>query len=238
MKELYIDCETTGTNAFKNDVIQIAGYIFIDGKKKEEFNFKCQPFLYENIDEKALEITGLTVREIKYFEKPEVVYEKVLKIFDKYIDKYNKKDKFILCGYNVDFDKDFLNSFFKKNGNNYFFSYVGSVKDPFKVLIYLKSIGHYQGGSLKLSEICKYLGIEILNAHDAMEDIRATKYLIEKIDKLLKNVYIEKNESELFCICGSTVVEIETPKPFDSYLATCKKCKHLITKDDLEIMKG
>lgn len=48
-KIIYLDTETTGLDKEKNDVIQVAGIIEIDGKEVERFNIFCQPFSFENV---------------------------------------------------------------------------------------------------------------------------------------------------------------------------------------------
>ncbi|MGL4392666.1 MAG: 3'-5' exonuclease [Fusobacteriaceae bacterium] len=179
-KILYLDTETTGLTE-KSAVVQISGIIEIDGVEKEEFNFYIAPHPDAIINDEALKIQGRTLEEIQNFESPAEIFQKLLEIFDKYINKFDKEDKFIIAGYNVDFDIKMLNSFFKRNGSNYFFSYIGIKLDPLYLLSYF-----YLKGKLelkqknKLEDWCEYFGIEI-NAHDSLEDIRATQKLIKKL---------------------------------------------------------
>jgi DNA polymerase-3 subunit epsilon len=185
MKKFYFDTETTGVNPGVNDIIQLAGIIEIDGDIKEKFTFEMQPFNYDNINQGALDTHGITIEKMKTFMNPKEAYSKLIDIFDIYINKFDREDKFIVCGYNVRFDIDFLNSFFKKNSDNFLFSYIGTVKDPFPVFGYLKSLEKIKTEDLKLGTMCKYFGISLDNAHDALADIEATKMLIEKLDKEL-----------------------------------------------------
>lgn len=189
-KKIYFDLETTGLDPIINGIIQIAGIIEVDGKEVEEFNMKLKPFELDVIEEEALKVSGTTREEIRTFEDPNLVYAKITSIFNKYIDKYNRDDKFIVCGYNVRFDINFLKEFFVKNGDNYLFSYFGQPKDPFPVIQYLSAIGKINSTNNKLSTICEYFKIDIKDAHDAMVDIKATKTLIEKIDKSLLKINI------------------------------------------------
>lgn len=133
MKTIYFDVETTGLNPVKNDIIQMAGMIEIDGEIKEKFNYKMQPFSYENIMQSALDTHGISVETIKTYAEPRTVYREMISLFNKYIDSFNKADKFVVCGYNVRFDIDFLSQFFRKNNDNYLFAYFGAVKDPFPI---------------------------------------------------------------------------------------------------------
>ena len=188
MKKIYFDCETTGLSAIKNGIIQIAGIIEINNEKVKSFNMKIKPFASDIIKQEALDISGITLEDIKGFEDPKTAYNNIVTIFDRYVDKYDRNDKFLVCGYNVRFDIDFLKEFFVKNGDDYLFSYFGQVRDPLPVIQYLSSMGKINTINNKLSTMCEYFGIDIKNAHDAMVDIRATKSLAEKIDSLLKEI--------------------------------------------------
>jgi len=190
MKTIYFDCETTGLNPIKNDIIQIAGIIEDEGKEIEKFNIKIQPTNWHNIDERALEVNKLTIEQLKQFDDPALAYTKILSIFDRYIDRYDRKDKFIVCGYNVGFDISFLKEFFVRNSNNYLFSYFGPIKDPRHIISYLMALDKIKPFSAKLTDVCDYFKIEIENAHDAMYDIIATKEVIKKIDSSFQNIVI------------------------------------------------
>ncbi len=183
-KKIYFDCETTGLDKQKNDIIQIAGAIEVNEIIVESFNFRMQPLNWDDISEQAILTHGISREDMKTYSTPKIIYSQLLALFDKYIDKFDRQDRFIVCGYNVRFDIDFLNSFFIKNNNPYLFSYFGDVKDPFPVIQYLKALGKIDTPDLKLTTICKSMGIEIENAHDADSDILATIKVIKKIDEL------------------------------------------------------
>lgn len=189
-KVLYFDIETTGKSPFKNDIIQIGGIVEIEGEVKEEFNLKIKPIDPNNIDDEALQVNKITREMLNGddYDLPRTGYSKLIKIFEKYIAKFDKTDKFIPCGYSVSFDLSFVDQFFKKNGDNYFGSFVDRkmTKDPLPVLRYLKSIGcptMSKIDSVTLVNVCKELGISLENAHDALSDIRATRELVKMIDR-------------------------------------------------------
>ena len=188
-KIIFIDTETGGVNPEKAALIQLSGIIRIDKKDVEKFNFYIKPFENSEVNEKALEVQGRTLNELKtdkYIEEKEV-YKQFIKLLDKYIDKYDRTDKFIIAGYNVRFDVDILKAFFQRHGNNFLFSYLdSSMLDP------LYSIRLLQIAEIlpvlennKLETWCKYFGIE-LKAHDSLEDIEATKKLIGKLISLIR----------------------------------------------------
>lgn len=188
-KIIFIDTETGGVNPEKAALIQLSGIIRIDKKDVEKFNFYIKPFENSEVTEKALEVQGRTLEDLKtdkYVEEKEV-YKQFIKLLDKYIDKYDRTDKFIVAGYNVRFDVDILKAFFQRHGNNFLFSYLdSSMLDP------LYSIRLLQIAEVlpvlennKLETWCKHFGIE-LKAHDSLEDIEATKKLIGKLISLIR----------------------------------------------------
>lgn len=188
-KIIFIDTETGGVNAEKSALIQLSGIIEVDGTEKEKFNFYIKPFENSEVNEKALEVQGRTLEELgteKYIDES-IIYKKFLEILDKYIDKYDKNDKFIVAGYNVKFDIDILKALFERNNNKFLFSYFNSsMLDP------LYSVRLLQVADMlpvlennKLETWCKYFNIE-LKAHDSLQDITATKKLIEKLVELIK----------------------------------------------------
>ena len=188
-KIIFIDTETGGVNAEKSALIQLSGIIEVDGAEKEKFNFYIKPFENSEVNEKALEVQGRTLEELgteKYIDES-IIYKKFLEILDKYIDKYDKNDKFIVAGYNVKFDIDILKALFERNNNKFLFSYFNSsMLDPLYSVRLLQVAGMLPVlENNKLETWCKYFNIE-LKAHDSLQDITATKKLIEKLVELIK----------------------------------------------------
>ena len=188
-KIIFIDTETGGVNPEKAALIQLSGIIRIDKKDVEKFNFYIKPFENSEVNEKALEVQGRTLDELKaekYIEEKEV-YKQFINLLDKYIDKYDKTDKFIVAGYNVRFDVDILKALFQRHGNNFLFSYLdSSMLDPLYSIRLLQIAGILPVlENNKLETWCKHFGIE-LKAHDSLEDIVATKKLIGKLISLIR----------------------------------------------------
>lgn len=181
-KILWLDTETTGLNKDICDIIQLSGIIVINGEEKERFNFHCQPMHYESIESEALVKNGLTIDTIKTFPLSQEVFVKFKQVLDKYIDKYNKEDKFYIAGHNVQFDIDFLKKFFKDQGDKFFGSYFYYKNMD---LMALCSILHISGlfdiPSFKLGDIAVQLGIECDNLHDSVIDIDITRKCFSKL---------------------------------------------------------
>lgn len=185
MKILYVDTETTGLSAYKNDVIQIGGIIEINGKQVEEFNIRCQPFDYNTIEAKALECNGMTIDELKKLQSPEKAYQQLTKILNKYVNKYDKTDKFIPAGQNVKFDLDMLQQFFVKNKDSYFYSFIDRhFLDLQSISAFFQMLGYIEFPNLKLETVANKLGIQF-DAHDALEDIRATRAAFKAFNRFL-----------------------------------------------------
>lgn len=188
MKILYFDTETTGLDPQVNEIIQFSAIVEIDGEVMEEVNLKFQPTDLGNIDPKALEVTGYTVKEMKEWDMPQQAAPKIVSLFNKYIDKYDKSDKFFPAGHNVQFDLDFLQSFWKRHIDNYG---TGSYQnwralDSRVFANFLNISGKLDIPNIRLETICTAWGIEI-KAHDALSDIRATRQVIKNMLSLLTN---------------------------------------------------
>jgi len=176
MKVLWFDTETTGLDPVKNDIVQIAGIIEIDGEVKKEFNFTCRPANPDNIEPEALETIGKTKDEIMSWPDPKSVYLELIQLFDKYINKYDKKDKFFPAGHNVLFDVKMFMEFARRHGDKYG---IGSYMtwqpiDTMYIAVIMRQFTTFNPPNNKLEVICAEVGIKI-NAHDALSDVRASR---------------------------------------------------------------
>lgn len=181
-KLLFIDTETTGLDPAKNGIIQIAGIIEIDGLVVEKFNFTAKPFDTDEINDEALSVCGISRDDIQKLEPATSFYSKLSDLFSKYVDKYDRTDKFFVVGYNVEFDVNMLRAYWLKMNDKYFGSWVSGHKiDLQPVVTFLTCVGKIPNlGNMKLETIANHFGITI-NAHDAMSDIEATRDLFHKL---------------------------------------------------------
>jgi DNA polymerase-3 subunit epsilon len=180
-KVFFFDTETTGLDCKKQDIIQLAYMIEIDGEIKEEGSLYTQPFNYDTIQQEALNTNKLTVEQLKAFPSPSVTFMQLKRVLNKYIDKFNKLDKFSPAGYNVNFDVGFLREFFFKNKDKYYGSYFDyHLLDPIPVLHLLEYKGLIKLPNYKLVTVCEYFNINI-DAHEALSDIKATRQVIQKL---------------------------------------------------------
>jgi DNA polymerase III epsilon subunit-like protein len=188
LKVLYFDTETTGTNVRMHDVWQFAAIAEINRQPVESVIFEFQPFNWDYVSPEALEIHGRNTEYLRGLQTPRQGYNQIRKFLEKYIKKFNKKDKFIACGYNIDFDMQFMKAFFEKNGDQFFGSWVQMNSNTYWDVLHLVRLlwrrGFIPTENCKLETICNYFGIPI-NAHDAFSDICASRELWYILDSAI-----------------------------------------------------
>src|SRR5688500_9898730 len=167
MNFLWVDVETTGLNPDKNDVVQLACIPVIDGVEHDSFNEFCQPKNWDAIEDGAINVHGITRDMMRKFQSQEELLEKLTT----YMEKLGVK--FIIAGYNVGFDRQFISSMFNKCGRSeeFFNLFELHIHDTFKRVKSVKSL--IKTENYKLETLAKHYNIKI-QAHDALSDIRAT----------------------------------------------------------------
>lgn len=186
-KFLYLDCETTGLDADKHGVIQVAcivtkGENIISAKEVDRLNLRFNPISIGcEVSKEALEVNGIKKKEIKTF--PTDSFKKLIKFFEKHINKYDKEDKFVVIGQNVKFDVEMLHGWARRENFDFMGSFVDwRVIDTLSIARLESSLGKINPENFQLATLCKEYGIEEPD-HDAMDDITATKHLLEQMIK-------------------------------------------------------
>lgn len=175
---LYLDVETTGLNPTTNDIIQLACIPVIDGIEQPSFNEFCQPLNWSAIDQEAVKVHGISEDMMRGFQPQINLIDK----FINYIKTFNTK--FIIAGYNCNFDKAFIGAAFNKNARNaeYPKYFLNETKDVFTRAKAVKD--KLKTTKFKLVNLAEEFGIEI-KAHDALSDIKATIEVDRKISHLI-----------------------------------------------------
>jgi len=180
MKIIWIDTETTGLVPGKHGIYQLAYIVEIDGDVKEEGELLFNPGPVE-FTEEALKVNGRTKEEIENFQEARFAKASFQTIMSKYVDKYNKADKFIPAGYNINFDLNMMRAWWESLGDKYFGSWFDYHSlDVMAIGMVERYFGRLALPNHKLETLCTHYGIQ-LKAHDAINDIRATRELFLKM---------------------------------------------------------
>lgn len=185
MKLLFFDLETTGTLVNKHGIHQISGEIVIDGETKEKFDLHVRPNPQAQIDPAALEVAGVTMEQVMSYPPMGQIYTAFVAMLAKYVNKYDKTDKFFLVGYNnASFDNQFLRAWFIQNGDKYFGSWfwANSIDVMVMATPYLADRRHTME-NFKQGTVAKTLGIHVDDEklHDALYDIEICRAIYDTV---------------------------------------------------------
>jgi len=184
MKLLFFDLETTGLSSIEHGIHQISGCIEIDGEIKESFNFNVAPNPQLKISDEALLVSNRTREEVMSYPPMNQIHNEFINLLGKYVDKFDKTDKFFLVGYNNNsFDNQFLRNWFSQNNDKFFGSWFWSNTLDVLVLATQKLLKERANLiDFRLETVCKYVGIEVdpSKLHDASYDIELTRGLYLK----------------------------------------------------------
>ena len=197
---LWLDGETTGLDSLRNDIVQLACVAVVGGVEQPvTFNQYCQAIDWNEIDPGALAVNGLTVDFLKKQQTPQAMVSNLV-LFAK---QFNCR--FIIAGYNVGFDKDFIAALFKKVGREADFLelFTGDIRDTMKRAKQLKA--QLGTTNIKLATLAEHFKIPI-NAHDALSDIQATI----KVDKILSDML---GETEVFIMDEHELLDVSFQEP-------------------------
>lgn len=183
MKEIFFDVETGGTDEKVNPILQLAGTIELDGVRDYSFDFKMKPFPGQVIEDEALEANGITRSQIESFADPHDCYTRFIRILNKYVDRFDKSDKFTLIGYNSRFDDDFMREWFKRCHDKYYGSYFfwPAIDVANMVAAKYRNV-RSSFPNFKLMTVAKHLRIEVdeSKAHEAGYDTMVTRAVYMK----------------------------------------------------------
>lgn len=198
---LWLDGETTGLNSLKNDIVQLACVPVIGGVQHldKAFNQYCQPINWNEIDPGALAVNGLTIDFLKKQQTPQAMVNNLVL----YARQFNCR--FIIAGYNVGFDKDFIAALFKKvnRESDFLELFTGDIRDTMKRAKKLKA--QLQTPNIKLATLANHFNVEI-NAHDALSDILATIEIDRILSEMLGEVEVHVTESHV-------MLDVSFPEP-------------------------
>lgn len=186
-KVFYLDTETTGISAEKYEIIQLAGIVEVNNVVEKEFSFDIKAQHPDVYEQKALDTHGIGLEKLQLgFEHPEV-HSALTKLLEKYVDRYDKFDKFFPAGYNVRFDVDHLREFFRRNKDDFYGSWFNwNLIDGLSMVNQLVWLGKLSLPNYQLGTVCEHFEVSLKDKHKALEDIRATRLLIRKLRDIFK----------------------------------------------------
>lgn len=185
---IFFDLETTGLEKDRHQIAQIAAY---DTLSEDTFEIKMF-FNLKAAEPKALEVIHF---DKAVWKREAVRQEEGLVRFTEFVrdsawlEKVSKKGKpytvAVLAGYRIDrFDVPFLMHHLESR--DIWAPFELRVYDVFQLALWLcPGLTDYTLGG-----VCKYLGIKLTNAHDALADVIATR---EVAKALLREVWEEKD---------------------------------------------
>jgi len=197
---IVFDCETGGLSPKRNPITEIALIACEFGTFKEINRFETfvRPYADLVIEEKALEMTNITLKEINQGIDYKELVKLLIQFFQLSTPRGGKGNRFypILVGHNVSFDIGFVKEIFQFAGRN-LHDYVASNNEEVDRICTLKlsKAKWIDNGKYNLEACCKRAGITLTDSHRAMADVAATKKLVEILLKpVIKNAKGEVEE--------------------------------------------
>lgn len=190
-KIFWVDLETSGLNPQKNGIIQLAYIIDIAGKEKEKGVLYSNAAGYEIVPE-ALAVSKTTIEDLSRpeYTHPKELYISAKTLLSKYVNPFDKEDKFFIAGYNVAFDINFLRELWLQYNDKFFNSWFHfGALEVSTILRFAQDCQLLElQTNAKLFLVAKLLGIELKEEelHNALADISLTKDVYLKLKELIR----------------------------------------------------
>jgi len=179
VKIFYYDVKTCGLKPRVHSIHQLSAIIEVDGVVVERLDYKMAPHPKSKIDPSALAVCHVTEEQIRAYPDPAVQFHRLKAVLSKYIDVYDKTDKYYRAGFNnAAFDNEFLRVFFDLAGDNSHFSFFHPESlDVMILAAHFLAPKRAVMPSFKLHRVAKTLGIDVdkESLHDAIYDVELTR---------------------------------------------------------------
>ncbi|HOJ07331.1 MAG TPA: 3'-5' exonuclease [Ignavibacteriaceae bacterium] len=182
----FIDFETTGTNVFADEPIEL-GAVLVNHKLQQIDTFfsKIKPSRDVNISESAYQIHKYRIEDLKNEPNQLTVMNSFFNIFG--FDYY-------LAGWNISFDVPFLRKLCNSNGMLTEFDKIDYHHlDVQSIVKFLVHINLLPNNITSLSKCAEYFGIPRHKNHNALEDAYITFNLYKKIKDELSGLLVSKS---------------------------------------------
>lgn len=181
------DLETGGFSCLKNPICEI-GVVVLDYALNEIDSYGAviaphdkggwgdEAYPYGIYDKKALEVNKLSMRQIEEGENSETVISCLRQMMIE--SKKRTKKKPILAGHNIRrFDIPYLKNFFSRHK----LDLESYVEADFEIdTMWWARVRHEELDNYKLGTCCSSEGIEMINAHTALGDVKPNAELVKK----------------------------------------------------------
>lgn len=165
-----IDLETTGIRLSKDKIIEVGLLKVKDSHVIDTFSCVINPDM--QIDEKILELTKISEKEIENAKRIQDVIKHIIDFCEDYV----------LLGHNTIFDYGFV----KKEANRAGFEFEKRGIDTYKLCKKVLP----EDVRKSLTDACNYFGIERKNSHRAFSDAYYTHVLFQEIVKNFETLEI------------------------------------------------
>lgn len=146
-----VDCETSGVDSRTNSILSIGAVDMANPDNR--FYGECRPFEGAIVEQQALEVNGFDFNEIQ--SKPKTEGELVIE-FVEWVKSF-AENKPLMCGQNVDFDRDFIKAACERAGIKTPFNY--RVIDVHSIAwYYITSNGSRPPTNLSLNRVMEMTG--------------------------------------------------------------------------------
>lgn len=196
-----LDLETGGLKENENPITEIAFNIYDAKTMKllDSYNSFVKPYNDLKIVQKALDASQVTMKDVNNGKDIDIVLKDFVELMTKHTK--SKKDKPVLIGHNIVFDKKFLKYIFDYKKKNLYDYIDDSEFDTLRLMKFRERNDKDQDKyKYNLTACCDRCGIKLKSAHGAQADITATfelfKYLMSKDDTT--NVKQESNKQRNF----------------------------------------
>jgi DNA polymerase III alpha subunit (gram-positive type) len=184
------DVETTGLDSRKNDVIEMSLHRLTDDVQK---TWCLKPKDFSTIEAVALRINGHKLEDLTHQTKyGRDTYREPSKVLVE-VENWMMEDgvpteQRILCGQNVNFDKDMFEQLWIKCDAKDSFPFGRRIIDTMQIEFFLDWCKGDMAEGYSLNNLVKKYGIKNDKAHTAAADVKATKEVFEKQVEYFKSV--------------------------------------------------
>lgn len=190
IKSNYIvhDCETGGLDPEKNPITQYAAVV-LDGKTLKEidrFETFVKPYAGLEIEQASLNATMVSMSDINNGAKYEDFVKSLKDFWRSHRTSNQKFGRLISVGHNVTFDHSFLYLACGYLGVDIWDYLYENFVDT--LVLSKMTFGINGDEKLKLADCCQRAGINLTDAHGAMNDVEATADLFRWFTKKMRHV--------------------------------------------------